>query len=256
MVPERAIGDLCRMAHREALELAEETLARLADAERRYLDGMPYRLAHDHDMRAGRYLVRANVVHRVPEEVLGAIEEVLRALRAALDALTTRLAGVPTPFPIFESLPLFAQRSRKALARMPDEAQAEIEALQPYHEIGGYRNGSLWILQQLAGDRVHLAGGAVRPGAAMGVNTRRKVDLLAEPEVTEGAFADGGIVASVRTKIVGPDPKLDMFFRATFALAFDPKGPARGGEVLETLTALRDHVRDTVLPALEPSLGA
>jgi hypothetical protein len=242
------------MEHHHALEQARQSLARLIEAERHYLAGSPYRLVHEHDMRGGRYLVRANVVHRVPPEILGEIEAVLRAARASLDAVATALAGVPTPFPVFETLPMFAQRARKALSRMPDEAQAGIEALQPYHEIGGFRRGALWILQQLAASRPHLAAGAVRAGAEMGVNTRRKVDLVGEPVVTEDAFDDGSVVASVQTRIVGPDPKLDMFLRAEFALAFDAKGPARGGEVVETLTGLVDHVGAVVLPALESSI--
>jgi hypothetical protein len=62
------------------------------------------------------------------------------------------------------------------------------------------------------------------------------------------------VVASVQTRIVGPDPKLDMFLRAEFALAFDARGPARGGEVVETLGSLVEHVGGTVFPALESDL--
>lgn len=242
------------MLHRERLDLVRRELARLADAERDYLATQPYRLVHEHDMRGGRYVVRAVVQSPVPTEVLGLVQAVSRELRGALDALATTLAGRPTKYPVFESLPMFAQRARKALAPMGDEAQAAIEALQPYHAIGGFANGPLWLLEQLAtADRPRLAAGAIREGAVLGVNTRRKVEL-GELHVPAGAFDDGDVVAAVTSTVVGPDPKLDLFLRADFALAFERRGPARGGEVLEVLAGLCEHVAREVVAPLEATL--
>lgn len=245
------------MHHRELLDQARHALGTLAAAEREYLATSPYRLVHEHDMRAGRYLVRVHVGEGVPAGVLGLVEEVARGWRASLDGIASALAGAPTRFPVFESLPAFAQRSRKALARMPDEAQAAIEALQPYHAIGGFRNGPLWVLDQLAAaERPRLAAGAVREGAELGVNTRRKVELSGDLAPVTGAFDDGAVVAAVTSKVVGPDPKLDMYLRAGFALAFERRGPAKGREVVELLGALGDHVEREVFAALEPSLAS
>jgi hypothetical protein len=234
----------------ERLAIARNLLARLVEAERAFLATSPYRLVHEHDMRGGRYVVRATVVEPVPDEIVRLCGETSFELRGALDAIATELAGVPTAFPLYESLPLFAQRSRKAISRMPDEAQAAIEGLQPYHAIGGFQNGPLWILRQLESRLpIRLAAGGVRREPELGVNTRRKVDLVGEPAVTCGAFDDGAVIASVQTTIVGHDPKLDMYLRAEFELAFDRKGPARGRAVLAMLGELCDHV-EHVLGAL------
>ena len=240
--------------HRESLERARRQLHQLADAEREHLATQPYRLVHEHDMRGGRYLVRVNVARPVPDDIARLASDVVRDLRASLDEIATALAGAPTKFPIFESLVLFAQRARKAIARMPDEAQATLEALQPYHAIGGFRNGALWTLEQLRAEPAHLAAGSVREGSSMGVNTQRKVAIIGDPAIAAGAFADGATIASVATKIVGPDPKLDMFLRLEFALAYSSDGPGRGRPVVALLGELCDHVDHAVLAALEPSL--
>ena len=239
------------VTHRGRLAEAREELAALRDAERRWLAGHPYRLVHEHDMRAGEYRVRAHLATPLPTAILGMVEQVARELRASLDALATGLAGAPAKFPIFETLAEFAQRSRKSLRTMPDEAQAAIEALQPYHAIGGYRNGPLWLLDQLASaERPRLAAGAVREGAELGVNTRRKVDV-GELVVNAGAFDDGAVVAAARSTVVGPDPKLDLYFRTEFALAFEKRGIARGREVVALLGELAEHVEREVFAPLE-----
>lgn len=244
-------------SHRTLLAAARAQVATLADAERRFLAANPLRLEHEHDTRGARYVVRARVVTPPPAELADLAADAVRALRAALDAAASSLAGAATTFPIHESLPLFAQRARKAIARMPDEAQAAIEALQPYHAIGGYRNGPLWTLDELArADSITLARGALRAGGAMGVNTRRTVELLAQPTVHAGPFANGDVVASVPTRIVGPDPKLDMFLRVEPVLAFAADGPGGGREVVALLGELCEHVERVVLAALEPMIAA
>ena len=244
------------MPHRASLASARELIGQLATGERGFMATNPYRLAHEHDMRGGRYIVRVHVTREVPGEIAQQAAGVVHALQRALDELSAALAGAPVKFPIFESLAVFAQRTRKAIAGMSDEAQATIEELQPYHAIGGYRNGPLWILQQLASaEAPRLAAGSVRSGT-MGVNTQRKVNVVGEPRITTGPFTEGAIIASAATQIVGPDPKLDMYLRVEYALAFASIGPARGRDVVTLLGELCDHVEGVVFPALEPSLAS
>jgi hypothetical protein len=239
--------------HRTALDRARELLARLADAERAFLATGPYRLVHEHDRRAGRYLVRAQIGAAIPDEIATLAADTLRSAHESLDALAASLAGRPTRFPIFESLVLFAQRARKAIAPMPDEAQAFLEELQPYHAIGGFRNGLLWTLQQLVTDAPPRLVPSTT-GGTMGVNTQRGVSIDEEPVIATGPFTDGAVVASVQTKVVGSDPKLDMFFRPELAIAFPANGPGRGRPVAPLLRELCDHVEQRVFTALEPSL--
>jgi len=232
-------------AHQARLAGFRRSLLALASRADAFRAAHPVRLVHEQDMRTGRYLVRAGLAHPVPADIVECAATMLRELRSALDDVATLAAGAPVRFPIFESLPLFAQRARKAISGMPDSAQAEIEALQPYHAIGGYRNGSLWILDQLAGHPdLRLAAGALREGAEMGVNTRRKVELVGDPEIAFGAVEAGAVVASQQFRIVGPDPKLDMYFRGDFAMAFAADGPAHGRELRELLGQLAGDVEE------------
>ena len=241
--------------HRAALASARERLALLRAAEHDHLAASPYRFAHEHDRRGGRYVVRAQVASPVPEEISRLAADVVRDLHASIDALATTLAGSPTRFPIFESLALFAQRARKAIAPMSDEAQASLEDLQPYHAIGGFQNGPLWFLRQLDADEPPRLSPSLL-GGVMGVNTQRGVSLDGERVIVSGPFADGAIVASVKTKVVGNDPKLDMFFRADVALAFAAQSPGKGRPILALLGELCDHVEHAVFGALEPALAA
>jgi hypothetical protein len=188
----------------------------------------------------------------VADDLVQLAASVARSLHRSLDELATSLAGAPVSFPIYETLVLFAQRSRKAITRMSDEAQATIEALQPYHEIGGFQDSPLWRLKTLDTADAPWLTGSIRDGAVMGVNTARGVSLTGDSVLTSGAFADGAIVASVPARIVGPDPKLDMFLRAEFALAYPERGPGRGRDVVELLGDLCDHVEHEVFSALEP----
>ncbi len=238
--------------HRASLERARHDLAAFAGAERDWVASDAFRLAHGHDMRGGRYVVRAHVARPVPDDIVLLAASVARSLHRSLAELASSLAGAPAKFPIYESLVLFAQRARKAIARMSDEAQATIEAVQPYHEIGGFEDSPLWRLKTLDTAEAPWLTGSIRDGAVMGVNTARGVSLTGDPIVTYGAFADGAIVASVPARIVGPDPKLDMFLRAEFALAYPERGPGRGRDVLELLSDLCDHVEHEVFAALEP----
>ena len=205
-------------------------------------------------MRGGRYIVRAQIIRAVPDDILHLAAGIARSLHQSLDELATSLAGAPVRFPIYESLAMFAQRSRKAIARMSDEAQATIEGLQPYHEIGGFQDSPLWRLKTLDTADAPWLTGSIRDGAVMGVNTARGVSLTGDPIVTSGSFADGAIVASVPARIVGPDPKLDMFLRAEFALAYPERGPGRGRDVVDLLSDLCDHVEHEVCSTLEPLL--
>jgi hypothetical protein len=152
---------------------------------------------------------------------------------------------------------MFAQRSRRPLAAMPAEAQATIEALQPYHTFGGFRNDVLWLLRELRAEGgARLAAGSLRDDAVLGVNTQRHVELADELHVVPGPFEQGDAIVSVAARVTGPDPKLDLFLRPAWELAFAASGPARGGSLLLTLGAICDHVERVVFAALEPLLSA
>jgi hypothetical protein len=248
--------------HRELLHDARQALEELTAVERQYLERHPYRLVHHYDPRAARYTVHVHVSTPVPGEIALHAGRVLRDARASLDALATALVPAPTGasrairFPIHDSLPEFAQRSRRAIGAMSDEAQATIEALQPYHTFGGFQKDALWLLRELGStDAPALAAGAVRGDAELGVNTKRHVEIVGDLRVAAGVFEDGAAIVSVAATVAGPDPKLDLYLRPSFELAFAADGPARGASLVAALGAICDRV-ETVIVALDRTAPA
>lgn len=244
--------------HRERIHGARRAIERLAALERQHLEANPYRLLHAYDPRAAIYTVRVEVARKLPPEVPDAVANVLRDARAALDAVVASLAppstaAKPARFPIHQSLPEFAQRSRRPLAGLSDEAQATIEELQPYHTFGGFHLDRLWLLRELTDHESRLAAGGLRAESALGVNTARHVEITGELHVRAGAFESDAVIVSVPARVTGRDPKLDLFLRPSFELAFDAQGPARGGAVVATLTAICEYVERAVLDRLEPA---
>ena len=247
------------MTHREILRDARRELERVADAERRYLDGHPYRLLHAYDPRAAVYTVRVEVAREIPVELPPLAATVSRLGVQGLDALATALAGRrgaagSARFPIHDTLPEFAQRSRRSLAAMPDDAQATIEALQPYHALGGFRNGALWLLRELNATGPSRLTGALVGEPELGVNTRRHVEITGALRVAPGTFEHGTVIASVAARVAGADPKLDLYLRAAFALAFASEMPASGAPLVATLATILGHIEHVVVARLEPLL--
>jgi hypothetical protein len=236
--------------HRTSLHRTRAGATSLAEAEASHLGGNPFRLVHQHDMRAGRYVVRVETAHSIPDEFTALLAAVLADARFTLDELARELTGDAASkirFPIHESLHAFAQRSRKPLSRMSDEAQATIEELQPYHAIGGFTRDPLWLLDALLSEGgARLAAGAVTGGEPLGVNSCRKIVISGDLEPVCGPFESRAVIAAAETKIVGPDPKIDLFLRPEFALAFSARGPARGGLVGDTIDSIVERVTTCV----------
>jgi hypothetical protein len=239
--------------HRDLLDEARRALGQVAAAESRYLDQHPYRAVHQYDPRAERYTIRIHVTTPLPTELPLLAGQALRGARASLDALATALASAASTegvtravrFPIHDSLPEFAQRSRRAIAAMSDDAQATIEEVQPYHTFGGFQKDVLWLLRELGLAEVPvLAAGALRSDSEIGVNTKRDVEIVGDLLVVPGAFEDGAAVVDVAAKVVGRDPKLDLYLRPSVQMAFAARGPARGAALVPTLTAICDRVEE------------
>lgn len=249
------------MSHREELDRARHQLGVLAHEVEEYLQSRPYRLTHQHDRRAGQYLVRVRVERRAPATIPPMVGDVVRGARAALDALLiasgSPASGKAPRFPIHDSVHTFAQRSRRSISHLPTVAQADIESMQPYHRGDLMIDHPLWLLAALGDvdEQRMLAAGAVRPGTAGGVNTIRDVELLGAFEATPGVFDDGAVIASVRVNVSGPDPKLDMHLQPAFDVAFARSGPARGRPVVEALSEILDHLEHEVIVPLERSLA-
>jgi hypothetical protein len=79
------------------------------------------------------------------------------------------------------------------------------------------------------------------------------VAIVGDLRVAPGAFEEGATIVSVAATVAGPDPKLDLFLRPGFEMAFAPNGPARGATLTGALGAICDRVA-AVIEALEPAM--
>ena len=86
------------------------------------------------------------------------------------------------------------------------------------------------------------------------MNTVRHVEITGALQANAGPFEHEAIIASVTARVVGPDPKLDLFLTPSFELAFAERGPARGAALVGTLGAICDRVEHDVIAPLEPAL--
>ncbi len=231
-------------------------------------------------------------VHREPPEHIGEIiSDCVGKLRSALDLIAYRLAspvtaGVVRPAPSGTEFPIFWRQSdflatnKKGdplrgsglfkVRGMSNTARRSIESIQPYNGIDPadyatagadvvpdsvYRK-DLFLLNELRRIDFHREPhitGAIGGASGIGINRASDVRIhIHKMSIEPGAFNEGAVVARIEFNVTGPNPEVQMNPRASFGVAFDQKGPARGQLVVPTLRRLRDYIEGTVFPQLEP----
>jgi hypothetical protein len=256
------------------LDRADEHFAELESEIATYLGGKPYRVVAQREA-SGQQVYRAFIDRDPPERLKVLIGDVCQSLRTALNQLAHVLAtptggGDPpsgTEFPIFNAVggykavdPKNPNRPARGSGRFKvrginPKAQAVIESLQPYHRANDPEEHELWIIHDLAivdRHRKGLVTGTILQGASMGINEMHGGSLYVHHVgggLRSGPFQNGAEVA--RFSYSGGSGPMRMNLNATFAVAFNPKGPGRGAPVLDCLTGLRNYVRNIVFPQLE-----
>jgi hypothetical protein len=210
----------------------------------------------------------------VPRKVSVTLAEIFGHMRSSLDHLMCAVcikasgnvdAPAGTQFPIFEDRSVYraldkAGNPKKGSGRWqmrgaPARIQAIIQGLQPYKRGANAAVDPLWTIHNFANidkhRKPHLTG-AILEGGSIGIKRMHGVNLLTQWGAV-GAFEKGTQVGRIEFTVTNPaNYVVEMDADFTYGVAFDPKGPGRGELVVPMVQGLIAHVRDVVVPKLEP----
>ncbi|MDQ6770043.1 MAG: hypothetical protein M3Z54_08655, partial [Gemmatimonadota bacterium] len=228
-------------------------------------------LSTDHDRKKAQYVSRIRGSKPMPDYWSLMVGDVIHNLRSALDNLTYALAvkafgGVPSldeikkiQFPVCDGPGEFhgpnGQKTRR-LSLLSDKATAAIERLQPYTTPTRPKPHPLAVLRELANIDKHrhiLFTAAVLRPILVRVNTPSGGQSVF-PGSFEGPFEDGTVCCVFPDTGLGPASEMDVDSDIPVDIAFGDLPPVHGTSVRPELVRIRDHIRDIVLPVLEPLL--
>lgn len=255
------------------MERADEKIDELAAKVTAFLDTKPYEVIGQFYPKTGQYVLRGYVHGSTPKTFSLHAAEVAHQLRSCLENLATVLARTyskhapdGTGFPIFLNPAAFSALSETTgapsgksglykIRGLHPDPQAAIERLQPYNR--GKELDPLWQLHVI--DIIDKHGRDIEPAATIpekvgvGIRNMWGVELHVERlGVRPGPFKNGTVVGTMTFIVPNPDAAyVEMNTDIAFDVAFNPKGPARGGRIIPTLRELSQHVREVVLPEVQ-----
>lgn len=249
------------------LKRAHEHLEGLKHEFETWNPGSAYRITDEFDPKRGHNVIFGERIGDMPGRFSLLIGDCIYDLRASLDHLAFALASTYTrplspdlegasEFPIFNDVVKFVDKAPRKIGGMHPQAQALIEGLQPYHG-GHYSKHPLWLLHELSNIDKHR-----RPHLTALAFVAR-TGLIAN-NVSLEFFTDLGVrlVGSEgRTELVHyaatptePNQPMKVQFKHTINIAFADTTPALGMSVINTLGAIHNHIRDKIIPPLQPFL--
>ena len=249
------------MDHRRILWWAEQSLGRLEEVVKEFVSKHPAVLVTKHDPTTDEYVVSLKVRRMaVQDEWTFLIGDTLHNMRVALDYLTFKIVNPDpsderlvraTQFPIAKAKSDWANLQRSRIGTLSPSIQAVFESLQPYHALNSPRLEPLAVLNALENVHKHRFLLDAYPSVtSLGfVGDRHKVGIN-YTNVPFGPVEDGKELW--RYTFVDPAEKWDLQFRIRTHVCFDRNGPAQGQMVVTALREIRDHIKHTVFPALEP----
>jgi len=248
--------------HELKLERALQYLETLKIEVQRWLGGNPYSIIIKLDPERGENSIGVNALRHPPSEFSLIIGDCLHNFRSALDSIVRALAitelNIPLPpevekrvqFPITENSRGFKD-SKWRIRDISQEAQAEIEWLQPYNRRpDDFTKSPLWVLNELSNIDKHRLPHLTL--FAVGEMPFRGTGRFKGGRQWEAAAVED------RTELLGIDAlrddlsgKVDVEFYIKGSIAF--AGPiAQGADVFEILRGIRDEIMNEVLPRLRP----
>jgi hypothetical protein len=184
---------------------------------------------------------RGAIRRKPPADWSPLVGDCLNNLRCSLDHVAWALAGSTgrnTAFPIFTDPGKYKRVTPgHHLKYIPNDAQAFIESLQPYHHLSGPKAHSLFLLDRLANDDKHreLLGtevGVSHVSVDSPVGQAAAGDrLMFEFPPQDQLFQDGAILVRYHTS----NPNVYVPLQFTFDVALDPEEPAGGQPLLACL---------------------
>lgn len=192
------------------------------------------------------------------------VGDALFAMRSALDHLAFELARAhtdPLPdkaaetseFPIFHDRPMTsAERQRKIGAMHPDAATV-IEGLQP-HLCANHTQNALWQLHEAARiDRHRLLHVTLAVFSGLGIDgDNLRVESMSLGYIGPG-LEDGAELGTCSVRPIDPGRPMHMNLTPEPELTFKD-GPGAGRPVVGFLTDCLGHIRDEIVPPLQPFL--
>ena len=225
-----------------------------AEVERLMEGEGPYRLTPE--LRSdGVTLYRATQTRPVPPDLSLEVADIIHNLRASLDNIIWAVAaGYGTPpenldFPVFVDSTRFAARALPTLrrSRLPQDAIAVIERLQPYH-VPHPEEHSLRLLNRRWNHDKHRTPVVACVVPAWGMFQVLEGDI--ETALAVGHPVENGlVVAWVRPK---PGQPARFEEKLSLTLAFHEEGPLLGRLLPQCLIAAHHLVRDSALGQLRP----
>jgi hypothetical protein len=235
------------------IQRADKHLHELADAINRFRESGAYQLAIEPDHEARKHILRAKIERAPPVVEWGiVIGDIVHNLRSALDhmmwSLTARYCG-PPPEIIggawrYVDFPIQCRSWNEAAAfpikGMPAELIAYVKHLQPCNRSqDDPLRDPLAVLNELwIGDK-HRTITLVQYYAHTKLEPFGMV-LRTSSQRADGPVEDGAEIA--RVPFGSLPPKMDVYARSTFDVAFEEGPPAYGGRVVHTLDRIEREV--------------
>jgi hypothetical protein len=248
------------MAHsfEEKLTRAQHHLDILGQEITRWRDSKPYILTDEIDPNTSWNVVYLEPLYPLPDNIPLTVGDCLHNLRASLDHLVHALAfankpsltdteATETSFPIFRYSDGFHSRGKGRIRHVNPRAQAIIDGLQPYRIGDNAVRHWLWLLEKLNNvDKHRRLLVTIASSSNWGFPLPAHYDMMLQlPHM--GPIH--GKTAITRYRCTPPDSSdyVDMDFNVTLQIVFEDI-PARGGEIVETLTRIIDFIKTKVFP--------
>lgn len=247
------------------LARADTHLNCIKDAVEETPEGGPDLIPGEFDKDRGEYLFRALRDSRSPDWLSPIIGDCVHNFRTALDYLvwelvaTTGATGTTkTEFPIFTDPGKYGQDAPRKIKGVPPLSVALFERLQPFAGPNSQPGHPQWrepereplaLLYELDKWDKHRSLNLtedVARGLICGVE-RYGFRTAPTPSIIPGRFKRGAVIARL---VVGADrPEMDVHLSTTYNIAFERGGPAVGEPLVQTLTHIRQEVRERIFPA-------
>ena len=248
------------LAH-SRVEWAREHIEQFIREADSFLKTDPYSVVPEIHAQPRGYILRYRFkVDRQPPIGLSLLTgDAIHNLRSTLDNLVWNLGQISgespksqLAFPVCIEEEWFKMKVLYTLKRLPIDAQALIENLQPYNRRDDPQGHQVYILNRLWNDDKHetppvVAG--LQSGLGLGIRGGGRVNI-GSGRISTGATDDGAEIMNFSMPDLQSITKLKPVFKVD--VAFDKNGPARGAIARKLLFDLYDFIRNEVVEKFAP----
>jgi hypothetical protein len=250
------------------LTRADAHLDAVKSALKDLTDSEPDLIPGEFDRRARVYVFRAQRDSLSPTVLSSVIGDCVHNFRTALDYIVWELVAIAghsgstaTEFPVFTDPKRYATDAPRKIRGVPSGAEAIFEKLQPFYGPNSNPFDAAWrepaeeplaLLYELDRWDKHRSLNLTEDNISATLVGFEQLGVIVPPTPAKlpGRFKRGAILAAAEMSLDRPD--VNVYLRAAYDIAFDRGGPAAGEPVIQTLTHIRQEVRERVIPAFRP----